>query len=73
MSSWNDFLTPLVFTLGDPSLRTLPVGLYAFVGQTSTQWTLLAAGSIISLAPIMLVFVFAQRYIIDAVAGAVKG
>jgi ABC-type glycerol-3-phosphate transport system permease component len=73
MSSWNDFLTPLVFTLGDPSLRTLPVGLYAFVSQTSTQWTLLAAGSIISLAPIMLVFVFAQRYIVDAVAGAVKG
>lgn len=73
ISSWNDFLTPLVFTLGQPNLRTLAVGLYAFVSQTSTDWTALCAGSIISVAPIVLVFVFAQRHIIDAVAGAVKG
>jgi len=73
ISSWNDFFTPLVFTLGQPQLRTLPVGLYAFVSQTSTNWTALCAGSIITLAPIVLVFVFAQRHIIDAVAGAVKG
>jgi ABC-type glycerol-3-phosphate transport system permease component len=73
ISSWNDFFTPLVFTLGQPQLRTLPVGLYAFVSQTSTNWTALSAGSIITLVPIVLVFVFAQRYIIDAVAGAVKG
>jgi ABC-type glycerol-3-phosphate transport system permease component len=73
ISSWNDFFTPLVFTLGQPQLRTLPVGLYAFVSQTSTNWTALAAGSIITLAPIAVVFVLAQRHIIDAVAGAVKG
>jgi ABC-type glycerol-3-phosphate transport system permease component len=73
ISSWNDFFTPLVFTLGQPQLRTLPVGLYAFVSQTSTNWTALCAGSIITLAPIVLVFVLAQRHVIDAVAGAVKG
>jgi raffinose/stachyose/melibiose transport system permease protein len=73
IQSWNDFLTPLVFTLGQPQLRTLSVGLYAFIAQTSTDWTSLCAGSIISLAPIILVFVFAQRHIIDAIAGAVKG
>jgi raffinose/stachyose/melibiose transport system permease protein len=73
IGSWNDFFTPLVFTLGQPQLRTLPVGLYAFVSQTSTNWTALCAGSIITLAPIVLVFVLAQRHIIDAVAGAVKG
>jgi ABC-type glycerol-3-phosphate transport system permease component len=73
IGSWNDFFTPLVFTLGQPQLRTLPVGLYAFVSQTSTNWTALCAGSIITLAPIVLVFVFAQRHVIDAVAGAVKG
>jgi ABC-type glycerol-3-phosphate transport system permease component len=71
--SWNDFFTPLVFTLGQPQLRTLAVGLYAFISQTSTDWTSLCAGSIISLGPIILVFVLAQRHIIDAVAGAVKG
>ena len=58
---------------GQPQLRTLPVGLYAFVSQTSTNWTALSAGSIITLAPIVVVFVVAQRHIIDAVAGAVKG
>jgi raffinose/stachyose/melibiose transport system permease protein len=73
ISSWNDFLTPLVFTLGQPQLRTLAVGLYAFISQTSTDWTSLCAGSIISLAPIILVFAFAQRHIVDAIAGAVKG
>lgn len=73
IGSWNDFFTPLVFTLGQPQLRTLPVGLYAFVSQTSTNWTALSAGSIITLAPIVVVFVLAQRHVIDAVAGAVKG
>ena len=71
--SWNAFLTPLVFTLGQPQLRTLAVGLYAFISQTSTDWTSLCAGSIISLAPIIVVFVVAQRHIVDAIAGAVKG
>lgn len=73
INSWNDFLTPLVFTLGNPNLRTLAVGMYAFISQTSTNWTALAAGSVITLAPIMIVFVFAQRHIVEAIAGAVKG
>jgi ABC-type glycerol-3-phosphate transport system permease component len=73
INSWNDFLTPLVFTLGQPGLRTMAVGLYAFISQTSTDWTSLCAGSVISLAPIVLVFVLAQRHIVDAIAGAVKG
>lgn len=73
IGSWNDFMTPLVFTLGHPELRTLAVGMYAFIGQTSTDWTSLCAGAVISLAPIVIVFVFAQRYIVAAIAGAVKG
>ena len=73
IQSWNDFMTPLVFTLGQPHLRTLSVGLYAFISQTSTDWTALCAGSIISLGPIILVFVVAQRHIVAAIAGAVKG
>ncbi|HLI09007.1 MAG TPA: carbohydrate ABC transporter permease [Ktedonobacteraceae bacterium] len=73
IQSWNNFLIPLVFTLGDSDLRTLPVGLYAFIAQTSTDWVLLCAASIITIIPTLLVFVFAQRYIVDAFAGAVKG
>lgn len=73
INSWNDFLTPLVFTLGNSSLRTLSVGLYAFIGQTSTQWTALCAASMISLIPIVMVFIVAQKHIVAAIAGAVKG
>jgi len=73
ISSWNDFLLPLVFTLGQPELRTIPVGLYAFVGQSSTNWSGLAAASVMSLIPIVIVFVVAQKYIITAITGAVKG
>ncbi|WP_327087261.1 carbohydrate ABC transporter permease [Nonomuraea sp. NBC_01738] len=72
ISSWNNFFLPLVFTFGKPELRTLGVGLYAFTSETSTKWTLLCAGAIISLAPIVVVFVVAQRYVVDAIAGAVK-
>lgn len=72
IGSWNNFLIPLVFTLGNSDLRTLPVGMYAFISQTSTDWTLLCAASMMSLVPTILVFVFAQRHVINAVAGAVK-
>jgi len=73
MQNWNSFWIPLVFTVGNPSLRTLAVGLYSFVGENSTGWTYVSAGAVISIVPIMVVFFFLQRYFIEAVAGAIKG
>ncbi|HEX4205847.1 MAG TPA: carbohydrate ABC transporter permease [Ktedonobacteraceae bacterium] len=73
IGAWNDFFVPLVFTFAQPAMRTLSVGMYAFVGENSTNWTYLCAGAVITLAPIMLVFVFLQRYFISAIAGAIKG
>lgn len=73
IGSWNDFFVPLVFTFADPTMRTLSVGMYAFVGENSTNWTYLCAGAVITLAPIMLVFIFLQRFFISAIAGAIKG
>ncbi|MBI3976843.1 MAG: carbohydrate ABC transporter permease [Chloroflexi bacterium] len=73
MQNWNSFWIPLVFTLGNASLRTLAVGMYAFVGENSTGWTYICAGAVLSILPIMLVFFFLQRYFIEAVAGAIKG
>jgi ABC-type glycerol-3-phosphate transport system permease component len=72
MQNWNAFWIPLVFTLGNPSLRTLAVGMYAFVGENSTGWTYICAGAIMSILPIMGIFFMLQRYFIEAVAGAVK-
>ncbi|MCL5266145.1 MAG: carbohydrate ABC transporter permease [Chloroflexi bacterium] len=73
MNNWNSFWIPLVFTIGNPSLRTLAVGLYSFVGENSTGWTYIAAGAVMSILPIIVVFFFLQRYFIEAVAGAIKG
>lgn len=72
ISSWNDFLLPLVLTLTKPDLRTLSVGMYAFRGEHFTDWSGMAAASVISIAPILIVFLFMQRYFIEGVAGAVK-
>lgn len=72
MQSWNAFLQPLVLTLSRPDLRTLAVGIYAFQGQFYTDWAGMAAAATISLAPIVILFLFLQRYFVEGVAGAVK-
>lgn len=72
MSSWNAFLQPLVLTLSRPDLRTLAVGMYAFRGEYSTDWSGMAAAATISLAPIIITFLFLQRYFVEGIAGAVK-
>lgn len=61
---WNDFLGPLLY-LNDESLYTLQLGLQVFQGQSSTQWNYLMVGSIIVLAPVILLFFFLQRYFIQ--------
>jgi ABC-type glycerol-3-phosphate transport system permease component len=72
ISAWNSFFIPLVFTLSRPGLRTLAVGMYAFVGENSTQWTLLCAGAVITLVPIIALFLLLQRFFVNGLAGAVK-
>lgn len=70
--AWNVYLLPLVFTLSDPSLRTLAVGMTSFVGEYGTDWSGMAAAAMISLVPVMIVFVALQRKFVDSIAGAVK-
>jgi len=72
MNSWNDFFTPLVFTLGRPELQTLAVGMYSFIGDTSRDWTVLCAAATISIVPIVVIFLVLQRFFIEGFAGAVK-
>ncbi|MGW5360225.1 carbohydrate ABC transporter permease [Actinopolymorpha pittospori] len=72
LSSWNNFFVPLVFTFSRPDLRTLSVGMLAFRGVNSTDWSGLAAAATLSLIPILLVFFALQRYFVEGVAGAVK-
>jgi ABC-type glycerol-3-phosphate transport system permease component len=72
MNTWNDFFVSLVFTLSRPELRTLAVGMYAFVGQASRDWTLLCAAATISILPIIFIYVLLQERFTEAFAGAVK-
>jgi ABC-type glycerol-3-phosphate transport system permease component len=69
MSTWNDFFVSLVFTLARPELRTLAVGMYAFVGQASRDWTLLCAAATISILPIIFIYVLLQERFTEAFAG----
>ncbi|GAA1624285.1 carbohydrate ABC transporter permease [Kribbella alba] len=67
MGSWNSFLWPLV-VIRSPELMTLPLGLSTLQGQFTTQWDVVMAGSVVSIVPIAIVYLLAQRHIIAGVA-----
>lgn len=67
MASWNSFLWPLV-VIRSPELMTLPLGLSSLQGQFTTQWDVVMAGSVVSIVPIAIVYLLAQRHIIAGVA-----
>lgn len=66
-STWNEFLWPLVVTTTE-EMRTIPVGLSYFVGQYSTAWGLLMAGSVIAVLPILVIYVVAQKWFVQGIA-----
>lgn len=73
LSSWNDFLWP-VFVLFSTDMLTLPAGLAQLQGEYASRYDLLMAGAVIASVPVLAVFVFAQRYVIEGVSqGGVKG
>ena len=66
-ASWNDFTTPVIY-ISDIKKTTLPVGLSVFNGQFGTQYELLMAGAMIGLVPVLLVYLFFQRYFVQGIA-----
>ena len=73
LATWNDFMWPLI-VLSDESRYTLPVALANLSGEHVQDTELMMAGSVITVIPVMLVFLFLQRYYIQGVmAGSVKG
>jgi multiple sugar transport system permease protein len=73
MASWNAFLWPL-FVVRDPTLMTLPVGLATLHGRYLTQWNLVMAGTVITVLPMLGVYLAAQRYFVQGIArSGIKG
>jgi ABC-type glycerol-3-phosphate transport system permease component len=70
--SWNDFNIPLVFTLGQPDLQNLAVGMLNFQGTHSLDWTGFASAMVISFLPVLLIFLLFQGHFVRALSGAVK-
>ena len=73
IGSWSDFLWPLI-VLDDPDYYTLPLAVANLADSFSLDWRLVAAGSVISILPILLLFLFLQKYIVPTDVGSgVKG
>lgn len=71
VATWNEFILAQIFLRSDEN-RTLPLGLVQFSTQFATQYDQLAAAVLISVVPVMLVFLFFQRYFVAGMGGAVK-
>ena len=73
LATWNDFMWPLI-VLSDDSKYTLPVALANLAGEHVMDTELMMAGSVVTVIPVLIVFLFLQRYYIQGVmAGSVKG
>lgn len=66
LGSWNDFMWPLIVT-SSMEMKTLPIGLASFQGLYTTDWTLLMAASMIVLAPVLIVYIFNQRFFVKGI------
>jgi multiple sugar transport system permease protein len=67
MYNWNDFLWPLLITTST-EMRTLPAGLALFVGQHVVEYGVVMAGAVLTILPLLVAFLFAQRYFIQGIA-----
>jgi arabinosaccharide transport system permease protein len=73
MASWNNFLWPLV-VLRTNAMQTLPIGLSSLVTPYGNNYDILIAGSVLAILPILILFVFFQRYFVSGLTvGGVKG
>ncbi|MBX4906878.1 MULTISPECIES: carbohydrate ABC transporter permease [Rhizobium] len=66
---WNDFLWPLI-VLSRKELYTLQVGLNVYAGELNVQWHYILAMTVVSMIPVVLIFVFLQRFITTGIAGS---
>src|SRR3954464_4374426 len=69
LTNWNDFLWP-IYTLFSPDMQTLPAGLSTLQSANSVRYDLLMAGAMISAVPVLILYAFTQRFIVEGIASA---
>lgn len=70
---WNDFLLPLLLLGSNGKVQTLPLAVTSFAGSYVKQWDLILTSALLAMLPIIILFIFAQRYIIKGmVEGSIK-
>lgn len=73
VSTWNDFLGPMIY-LTKTELKTIQIGLRMFISQYSAEYGLIMAASVVSIIPVLIVFLTLQRYFVQGVAASgIKG
>ena len=73
VATWNDYLGPTIY-LKTEAKKTIQIGLQRFIGQYSSEYGLIMAGSVISLIPVLIVFLTLQKYFVEGIAtSGVKG
>jgi multiple sugar transport system permease protein len=73
VATWNDFLGPLIY-LSSERLKTIQLGLRMFIAQYSAEYSLIMAASLVSLVPVIVVFISLQRFFIEGIASSgIKG
>lgn len=73
LNVWNDFFLPVVF-LNSEKLRTVQIAMYSFMGRYTNDWAHMFPMLVVSILPVLLVYIFLQRYIISGImSGSLKG
>lgn len=67
VNTWNDYLGPLIY-LKSPEKKTIQLGLKMFIGQYSSEYGLIMAGSVLSLIPVILIFILLQKHFVQGIA-----
>ena len=72
-ATWNDFLGPMIY-LNKTNLKTIQIGIRMFITQYSTEYGLIMAASVVSLIPVLVVFLALQKFFVEGIASTgIKG
>ncbi|MFV0503899.1 MAG: carbohydrate ABC transporter permease [Lachnospirales bacterium] len=72
LGAWNDFVTPL-YLLSDNKKLGMTNSIYNFFGEHFNDWNMVFADIVLTVAPIVVIYICGQKYIVNGTAGAVKG